>query len=82
MLPPYPDSARAEVRTRYEMKADFLDRLAIYSADGDDLAAFYPSKIQGKKAFFDMAELKLPKGRYTARLRLGREVLIKKFTVM
>lgn len=80
-LPSYPDSARVEVKTKYTMKPDFVDRLVIYSEDGDDLAAFYPSEIQGKRAYFNMGQLDLPRGTYKVRLRLGREVLVKKFSI-
>lgn len=81
LLPSYPDSARALIKTKEEMKPDFVDRLVIYSEDGDDLAAFYPSEINGKEAVFKLGQLNLPKGKYRARLRLGREVLVKKFSV-
>ena len=75
------DSAVLKIMSNQPFAREFVDRAVIYSADGDDLAGLYPYQVSQHEALFKLGKMEYPKGQYSVRLRLGKQVFVKEFEV-
>lgn len=75
------DTAIAVVKARNPVSEEFTDRLVIYAQDGNDLAGIYPFQLKPKQVIYKLGTLDYPPGVYQLRVRLGKQVVIKEFTL-
>ena len=78
---PATDSSQAILTLPFPLSRKYVDRLAIYTPNGDQLPDYYPKSIEGNKAIFELGKLNLPSGIYFARVRAGNKVLTTKFVI-
>ena len=71
------DSAILKVFSKQPLAPEFVDRAVIYSADGDDLAGRYPTRIDPNEAHFKLGAMKLSCRAIFCEVEVGEKGLCK-----